>query len=350
MDTFGRRLRRLREQAGLSQSQLARMVPISQSSLSRYEADRQTVARDLAERLDELVHADGALLGLFRRIDTAETAGSVRVLDAAAVAAFEHTPDLAALIADRTAQFRRLDDFVGGRELYPSVRRSFEAASEACRDDTTALPDLSELGQIAGWVASDAGRTTDAAHLYLTAAKAGEAAGRLDLGASALSSLAYQLANSSAVPDRAEAVLLASAVVNRADGVGRALLLERLAWAHARIGDVAATLRVLDEVDEVFDDAREPAPPWAYWLDQDEINVMRGRCMVELNRPSLVIKLLSEALSRYDPTRVRERGLYTTYLAEALVKEGDVTEALRLLDDMPQAESARLQARLDALA
>lgn len=349
METFGQRLRRLRTEAGLSQSQLAHMVPVSQASLSRYESDRQAVAHDLAERLDELVNANGALLSLCHQLDAAETTCSTRVLDAAAEAAFENAPDLAALIADRTAQFRRLDDFVGGRELYPSVRRSFEAASAACRDDTTALAGLSELGQIAGWVASDAGHVTDAAHLYLTAAKAGTQAGRLDFGASALSSLAYQLANSPAMFDRAEAVLLASAVADRADGIGRALLLDRLAWTHARVGDAAAASRVLDEVDDVFADAREPAPTWAYWLDQDEINVMRGRCMVELNRPSAAIELLSDALSRYDPTRVRERGLYTTYLAEALVKEGDVTEARRLLDGMRQAESARLEARLDVL-
>ncbi|WP_141999957.1 helix-turn-helix transcriptional regulator [Amycolatopsis cihanbeyliensis] len=34
---FGQALRRLRQAAGLSQPELARRVPISQSSLSRYE-------------------------------------------------------------------------------------------------------------------------------------------------------------------------------------------------------------------------------------------------------------------------------------------------------------------------
>ncbi len=350
MDTFGRRLRRLRERAGLSQSQLARLVPISQSSLSRYESDRQTVTPDLAARLDDLLHAGGTLRARLPRPDAAGDAVDTGVLDAAVLAAFEHTSDLAGLVADHTARFRRLDDVVGGRALYPSVRRCFDAASHACRNDTTALPGLSELGQVAGWVASDAGRTADATRLYLTAAEAGETAGRLDLVASALSSLAYQLANSSALTDRAEAVLLASAVADRADGAGRALLLERLAWAHARIGDTTAALRVLDEVDEVFDEVRDPAPSWAYWLDRDEITVMRGRCMVELHRPSVAIELLSEPLSRYDPTRARERGLYTTYLAQALVAAGDVTEARRLLAEVPRTESARLEARLDALA
>jgi transcriptional regulator with XRE-family HTH domain len=46
----------------MSQPQLARQVPVSQSSLSRYECDRQEVDRDTAARLDELVGANGALL------------------------------------------------------------------------------------------------------------------------------------------------------------------------------------------------------------------------------------------------------------------------------------------------
>lgn len=349
METFGQTLRRLRVEAGLSQSRLARLVPVSQASLSRYEADLQAVAPEVAERLDELVNAAGALLALLRPPSAPDVAYGASVLDQATAAAFQDAPDLAVLIADRTHHFRRLDDFIGGRELYSAVRRAFEAADHACRDETGALAELSELGQIAGWVASDAGRNADAANHYLTAAKAGSEAKRLDLSASALSSLAYQLANSASMSERAEAVLLASAVANRADGVGRALLLERLAWAHARIGDVPRALRTLDEVDTVFADARDAAPTWAYWLDRDEITVMRGRCMVELNRPSVAIDLLADALSRYDPARARERGLYTTYLAEALVKAGDVTEARRLLEHAPQADSARLDARIHSL-
>lgn len=59
--------------------------------------------------------------------------------------------------------------------------------------------------------------------------------------------------------------------------------------------------------------------------------------------------MLSEALNRYEPDRVRERGLYTTYLAEALVKTGDTAEARRLLETTPDANSARLEERLHTL-
>lgn len=356
-ETFGQRLRRLRCAAGLSQSQLARLVPISQSSLSRYESDTQAVDdQAVAARLDELLGAAGTLAAALRRTDSqgnADSEGTTdaapSLLDAATEATFSSAPNLARLIADRAARFRRLDDFVGGRELYPSVRRSFDAASSACNDDTSALSQLSELGQVAGWVASDAGHAAAAAHLYLAAATAGNESGRPDLSASALSSLSYQLANSRSMRERAEAVLLASAVADHADGAGRALVLERLAWAHARVGDENSARRVLDEVDEVFDEPHEVAPTWAYWLDRDEITVMRGRCMVELGRPAEAVDLLATALSHYDRTRAREYGLYATYLAEALVQQGDRAEAQRLLDQLPQADSARLDARVEAL-
>lgn len=61
VETFGEALRSYREQAGLSQRQLARQVPISQTTLSRYETDRQAVDPAMADRLDELVGAGGAL-------------------------------------------------------------------------------------------------------------------------------------------------------------------------------------------------------------------------------------------------------------------------------------------------
>jgi transcriptional regulator with XRE-family HTH domain len=351
-ETFGTMLRQLRKDAGLSQPALARLVHVSQPTLSRYESGRQAVEPEIAARLDELLNADGALLALLPSIDPEQTAirhEQAALLREAAAFIYATTPDLRATISEHTHQFQRLDDYVGGRELYPAVRRILDAADHACRDDPSALPNFAELGQIGGWIASDAGRRNTATRHYLDAARAAHQAERRDLGASALSSLAYQMANTDSMADRAEAVLLASSVATHAEGIGRALLLDRLAWAHARVGDADSALRVLDQVDEVFTGATEPAPSWAYWLDQDEVTVMRGRCMVELNRPGAAIDLLSEALDRYDPDRVRERGLYTTYLAEALVKTGDTTEARRLLDTTPDANSARLEERLHTL-
>ncbi|MBB5152526.1 helix-turn-helix domain-containing protein [Saccharopolyspora phatthalungensis] len=64
---FGTELRRFRRAAGLSQGELARLVPISQATISRYESGLQTVDPATAGRLDELVGADGALARTLQR-------------------------------------------------------------------------------------------------------------------------------------------------------------------------------------------------------------------------------------------------------------------------------------------
>lgn len=72
METFGERLRRLRTEAGISQSRLAALVSISPETLSRYESGKQQVADPaVAARLDELLNADGGLAA-FRSRTAAE--------------------------------------------------------------------------------------------------------------------------------------------------------------------------------------------------------------------------------------------------------------------------------------
>ncbi|GAA0503832.1 hypothetical protein GCM10011581_25920 [Saccharopolyspora subtropica] len=61
MSTEGAELRRYRRAAGLGQGTLARLVPISQATISRYESGLQAVDPATAERLDEIVGAGGQL-------------------------------------------------------------------------------------------------------------------------------------------------------------------------------------------------------------------------------------------------------------------------------------------------
>src|SRR4051812_49071394 len=68
-ESFGDALLRLREAASLSQRELARRVPISQSALSRYEAGLQRPDERTAARLDELLVGGGQLLDLWPTLD-----------------------------------------------------------------------------------------------------------------------------------------------------------------------------------------------------------------------------------------------------------------------------------------
>src|SRR5439155_772249 len=195
----------------------------------------------------------------------------------------------------RVIELRHLDDTVSSAHLLPVVLAELDQAQELTRTasysdplGTRLLTVIAELAQLAGWVASDAGRYQQAQRLYLSGVTAAQAAGDRPLGAQLLSSLAYQIAN---IGNRDDALLIArSAVTGATDATPlvRALLLERLAWAAARTHDTDTTRRALDAVDDAY--AQRSAgiaePEWVYWLDRAEIDVMAGRCLIELGAPA----------------------------------------------------------------
>ncbi|MGH2943522.1 MAG: helix-turn-helix domain-containing protein, partial [Solirubrobacteraceae bacterium] len=161
----------------------------------------------------------------------------------------------------RVEQLRYIDDFVGGRDLHDLVARELRATiallkSAAYTDELgrRLLIALGELCQLAGWVASDAGLRSKARRYYLAGMRAADSAGDRPLAAQAISSLAYQTANAD---DARTAVVLARSAYEGACGTAtattQALLLERVAWAHARAGELTQTERALDAVDHAFE-------------------------------------------------------------------------------------------------
>ncbi|NJC71484.1 tetratricopeptide repeat protein [Planosporangium thailandense] len=266
---------------------------------------------------------------------------------------------LAEVVVERTDALRRMDDFLGGGDMHDLVRRELRVtlamvrgASYTEKTGRLLLGAVGELCQLAGWVASDAGLYDLAARYYLGGVSAAHAADDKPLAANLLSSLAYQVAN---VGDRPDAVLLACTAYHGAEKTAtptaRALLLERLAWANARFGDTQATIRTLAQVDETFADSQpDNDPVWVYWLNQDEIDVMAGRCLTELKQPKKAIALLDQAVRRYDDSHAREKALYLSWLAEAHADNGNAEEAaataLRALHLSASTTSARSTDRI----
>ncbi len=243
---------------------------------------------------------------------------------------------LAEVVIERADTLRRMDDFLGGGDMHDLVRRELLVTVGMVRDASypekigrVLFSAVGELCQLAGWVASDAGLRSLAERYYLGGVSAAHAADDKPLAANLLSSLSYQVANTG---DPRDAVLLASTAYHGAEtsatATTRALLLERVAWANARFGDPQATARTLDQVDSASADSRpDDDPPWVYWLDRDEIDVMAGRCLTELRQPKKAIALLNTAVQRYDDSRAREKALYLSWLAEAHVYDGNIEEA-----------------------
>jgi len=259
-------------------------------------------------------------------------------------------------IARRVAQLRRVDDFIAGRELQPLVEREVRATARLLRDAAytdqvgrALLSAVAELCQLAGWVTVDAGAPERAARHLALGVHAAHAAGDRPTAANLVSTLAYQVANRD---DPHEAVPLARSAAAGARGhasaTTRALLGERVAWAHARAGEIRHAERALSAVDTEYDRSC-PAddPEWVYWLDSDEIAVMAGRCYVELKQPGRAIPLLTEVLARYDESQTRECALYTSWLAEAHLQAGDLEHAAALAGRTLELSSSTRSSRGD---
>jgi len=394
---FGVLLTELRRERGWSLRQLGRAVPCSHVHVHDLENGRKQPSPELAARLDSVLGTNGSLLALasgdrrtvgepwrpraahFGRTDAEAMAVAlvtVRPSPANALrlahewmvaeppqvyelrAGRRISLDTVAAVQQRVHQLRLLDDHVGGADSYAVVTGELAATATLLREASYTeavgrrlLAVIGELAQVAGWVSSDAGRYAHAQHYFLTGARAAQAGGDIATAANNLSCLAYQMAN---VGNRADAVVLARTAACRADGVAatvRALLAERVAWAHARAGEAGPCERALDDVEDAYTSGRTGDDPlWAYWLDETEISVMAGRCWTELARPLRAVPTLRCAIAGYSVELARETCLYLTWLAEALVQAREVEEAaatgLRALELSSNAGSPRAGERV----
>jgi tetratricopeptide (TPR) repeat protein len=217
---------------------------------------------------------------------------------------------------------------------------------------------LGEACQIAGWTASDAGQYADAERLYLAGMRAGHAGGDRAVAANNLSCLAYQYANQGrerdAVALARSAYVGARSDVAAATATVRALLLERVAWAHAKVGEASAADRALGLVEQEWT-RRDPSddPEWVYWVNDDEIHIMAGRVWTELRRPLRAVPILERATRAYDADTGRETALYLSWLAEALVQAHEIDQAanagLRALHLSQAAGSVRASDRINII-
>ena len=126
----------------------------------------------------------------------------------------------------------------------------------------------------------------------------------------------------------------------------KALLLERVAWADAKSGDLSSCERALGQVEENFNHAKpEDDPELGYRLNREEIEVMAGRCFTELKQPARAEPLLRRATSCYDNALIRENALYLSWLAEDYILLNEVNiaakVATRVLELGSWADSAR---------
>jgi transcriptional regulator with XRE-family HTH domain len=359
---LGANLRAAREEAGVSLAAVAARTHYSKALLGHLETGYRAVkpenvaaySRALGVSIEHLCGPSDDPLRVAHEWLVADAPVTVHSSAGRRVGA-----SLAADLEGRVIELRHLDDVIGGTDLFPLVRKELADAHSVVREasysDETGrrlLTVVGELAQLAGWVASDAGQYVEAERVYLSGVTAAMAAGDHVLAGQLLSSLSYQIAN---VGDPADAALLARSAVTgarTATPTVRALLLERVAWASARARDRDGARRALDGVDDSYSD-RSPGieePEWVYWLDRKEIDVMAGRCLIELGDPMSAEPLLANAIAGYAPEHAREVALYRTWLAESYARAGMLDAAQSTISRARTAankvNSARLERRV----
>jgi hypothetical protein len=246
-------------------------------------------------------------------------------------------------LACRVEALRRADDVLAAGELVGPAFRELEAAVNLFRESShvddvgrALLVQIGELAQIAGFIASDSGRHVQAETAYRLGASAARQAGDAQLVTHVVGSLAYQMSNTGRPEDAAE--LVEAAVAEAGPEIhpsARALAYDRLAWARTRAGESQFAMRALAVAHEALSsDADEEAPAWAYWVTDDELEIMDARVFTELHRPLRAVPLLTDVLDRYDPTHARELALYLSWLAVALADANEPEQAASVAERM----------------
>ncbi|MFE6757018.1 hypothetical protein ACFVDQ_25985 [Streptomyces sp. NPDC057684] len=95
----------------------------------------------------------------------------------------------------------------------------------------------------------------------------------------------------------------------------------------------------------------EPVPDWSAWVDQDEADIMKGRCWTELRRPLRAVPVLEAVLARFDDAHARDKSLYLSWLAESSLAAGGMEQAAvvtgQVLDLSAKVASVRPRERIE---
>ncbi|MGI5212888.1 helix-turn-helix domain-containing protein [Plantactinospora sp. CA-290183] len=366
---FGAQMRRLRAERGLSLRELARVAFYAKSYLHELETGAKEPTQRAAQRIDDALAAGGELAALaatgIRRREVIARAGMAVALPQTILSYGRRVgPEVPQQIAYRTARLRRIDDYLGGADTYEMYMAELDSTLRLLQDgsyaDTTGRGLLSvyaEQAQMAGWAAFDAGRYDSAERLYRTSLAAAHDAEDLPLAGNAMAFLAYQELTLGRPATQTIAAACDTADPTATPGV-RALVHMRRAWIHAVNGQpddaerhLGIGVTCLTEQDE------RPDPDWVYWVDQEEAEIMTGRCWTVLRRPLRAIPVLESVLGRYDDTHARDKALYLTWLADAYLDANEIeqgcataTRAARLSADVASVRPRqRIAALLDRL-
>jgi transcriptional regulator with XRE-family HTH domain len=395
MSHFGDELRRLLVVQGMSLREAARRVPCDSGHLSKLASGRKRPSRAMAQRLDEVLGADNALVSLvpappasgYADGETAEpapwvyqfgrdvSAATRRQFTAAFLAALgiavsarrltggpQVGSQHAELVESVLGELERTDAREGGdlvcdgaAALLDTVYDWLYAGSYSAATGSALAEVAGQLGAWVGWTAYDADRFAMSRHYYQETLLLARMNDDRPLEARVLSYMCLQ-AQLRGRPR--EAIGLAETALRVSSGWATprlaALLHLRSARAHAGSQDAAGFRRELARAKNEFgqgDSADDP--PWIRSLTPAEVAGIEGMSYAALGQPDRAAGQFRVALGLAEAAFARNACYYQVRLAEALHEAGDLTgsceTAAGAVPAVAAIRSSRTRNRLAAL-
>jgi DNA-binding XRE family transcriptional regulator len=393
---FGAALRRLRLDAGLSLSDLARHVHYSKSHLSKIETGQRWPSPDLARRCDAALEADGALAALAPTATTDAQSlpagptddqwvisvdgsgrggfGAVTHRDSPRMGSI--SPLTWALPPAIGAGHRGSSEISSFRSMFGEMRRVGHAMAPA-----TLLPVLiaqthalrllattrraptraealflaSRFAEYTGWLAQEAGDDHGALWWTDRAVEFAAASGDHELASYALvrrglvAMYRYDARETIAVAKQAQTARCSPRI--------RGLAALREAQGHALAGDYRRCKRALDEGAVLLDSAsgaEDGQPVLGTTTVVNPVAMVTGWCLHDLGRPRQAIELLERELVLAPEHAHRTRARIGVRYALALVAAGELEHGCTVVDGILDAitlvDSATVRVDLRRLA
>ncbi|MEV6133637.1 helix-turn-helix transcriptional regulator [Streptomyces violaceusniger] len=239
-------------------------------------------------------------------------------------------------IAGRITDLQRDDDTHGGGDLIfeveallSLVRHYLNKNSLDDAQHTRLWGQAADLGRMAGWMKFDNGQHAAAQRHFTAALRAAHTSGDVLLGANVLAFAAVQHYSVGNPADADNMVRTAqTAVRGRSTPTVDAMLAARQARALAKAGDARACAHALNRAHDLLGQGPHDAdPPWAYWVQRPEVDMLTGSCMLDLDRPADAQSHFTRADAAYGPEYVRTHVLYLSRMATAQLRQRDVEAA-----------------------
>jgi hypothetical protein len=183
---------------------------------------------------------------------------------------------------------QQLDDATGGGTHLPYVSAQFRAVALLLSQHTyregaerRIFRALAEIGQLAGWMAFDAGQHGLAQRYFLTALRAAREAGDNAVTAHVLADLGFQAASSGRGEEAVKVGQIAAQIAAKSPATVRASVATRLAYGCAVAGDLPQFDRAYKSgLDILADRGRGEEPAWMYFLTPGHLDCQAGYALV----------------------------------------------------------------------